>query len=176
MALKPTIYKANIALSDFDKNYYDTLSVTIAQHPSETTERMMVRLLAYCLNAREGLSFTKGLSTPDEPDIEARELDDQLALWVDVGEPLPDRIKKACRQAKHVQVYSFNSKSEVWWAKNSDKFSVLDAQFFQIPWDDVQALAALVQRTMDLSLTLSEGTAYFSADDNSCELPITQLQ
>jgi uncharacterized protein YaeQ len=176
VALKPTIYKANIALSDFDRNQFDTLSLTIAQHPSETVERMMVRLLAFCLNSREGLQFTKGLSTPDEPDILARELDDQWALWIDVGEPLPERIKKATRLARAVRIYSFNSKSAVWWSQNQAKYSPLAAEVFQLPWDQVQALAAMVQRTMDLSLSLSECTAFFSTDTRSCELPIIQLQ
>ncbi|WP_101756941.1 YaeQ family protein [Oceanicoccus sp. KOV_DT_Chl] len=176
MALKPTIYKANIALSDMDRELYDTLSLTIAQHPSETLERMMVRVLAFCLNARAGLQFTKGLSTPDEPDIVARELDDQFALWIDVGEPLPERIKKATRIAKIVKVYSFNSKSSVWWQQNQQKFRDLNVAVFQLPWEEVQALAGLVQRTMDFSLTVTEGTVYVSGDVLGCELQLVQLQ
>lgn len=95
MALKPTIYKAKIALSDVNRNYYDTLNLTIAQHPSETQERMMVRLLAFCINAHEQLVFTKGISSPEEPDLWIRSLDDNLELWIDVGEPAFERIKKS---------------------------------------------------------------------------------
>lgn len=93
MALKPTIYKHRISLSDLNRDYYDTLNLTVALHPSETIERMMVRVLAYCINAQEHLTFTKGLSEIEEPDIWLRSLDDQIRLWVDVGEPSADRIK-----------------------------------------------------------------------------------
>ncbi|MDG1662428.1 MAG: YaeQ family protein [Pseudomonadales bacterium] len=106
MALKPTIYKLKIALSDLDRNIYEALSLTIAQHPSETLERMMVRVLAYCINWQEGINFTKGLSEPDEPDICAYTLDDRLLLWLDVGKPAADRIKKATHAANEAKVYS----------------------------------------------------------------------
>ena len=97
MALKPTIYKLRISLSDINRNFYDALNLTIAQHPSETLERMMARILAFCINAQEHLEFTKGLSAVDEPDIWVKSLDDQITLWIDVGEPAVDRIKKASR-------------------------------------------------------------------------------
>ena len=87
MAIKPTIYKLKIALSDLERNHYDTLNLTLALHPSETLERMMVRVLAYCINAQAHLSFTRGLSAIEEPDIWARTLDDQISLWIDLGEP-----------------------------------------------------------------------------------------
>lgn len=95
MALKPTVFKFQVSLSDLNRNYYDTLNLTVAQHPSETTERMMARVLAFCINAQEHLDFTRGLSTVEEPDIWARTLDDQISLWIDVGEPAVDRIKKS---------------------------------------------------------------------------------
>ena len=104
MALKPTIYKLKIALSDINRNYYDTLNLTIAQHPSETLERMMVRVLAFCINAQENLVFTKGLSAVEEPDIWARTLDDKISLWIELGEPAVDRIKKATRLAPAVKI------------------------------------------------------------------------
>ena len=121
MASNSKICKLTISLSDIDQNHYDTLNLTVAQHPSETTERMMVRILVFCINARERLEFTKGLSAVDEPDIWARSLDDQLMLWIDVGEPSIDRIKKASRIAKEVKVYSFNRKSKPWKAKTGPK-------------------------------------------------------
>ncbi|MEX1032398.1 MAG: YaeQ family protein [Cellvibrionaceae bacterium] len=170
MALKPTIYKARIALSDLNRDYYDTLNLTIAQHPSETLERMMVRVLAYCFNADENLIFSKGLSEPDEPDILARSLSNTMTLWVDVGEPAPERIKKATRIAELVKVYSFNAKSGIWWAQNKSKFVGLDVSVIQVTWENVQALAKLVQRTMDFSITLSDESAYFSSDFGDCEV------
>lgn len=176
MALKPTIYKARIALSDLNRNYYDTLNLTVAQHPSETLERMMVRILAYCINAQEYLTFTKGLSTVEEPDIWIRTLDDQVALWIDVGEPAADRIKKATRLANTVKVYSFNSKSDVWWDQARTKYSELRASVFRFPWDQIQSLAALVQRTMDLSITITGDSAYVATQSGECELSWITLQ
>jgi len=176
VALKPTIYKARISLSNLNINLFDLLTLTIAQHPSETLERMMIRVLAFCLNAQEGLAFTKGLSTPDEPDIVARSLDDSMTLWIDVGEPAPDRIKKATRVAKAVRVYSFNTKSDVWWQQGKAKFADLPVSVCQIRWDSAQALARLVERTMELSLTISEETAYFSSGQGDCEVSWIALQ
>lgn len=112
MALKPTIYKLRISLSDLNRNYYDTLNLTLAQHPSETLERMMVRALAFCINAQEHLVFTKGLSEIDEPDIWVRTLDDRIALWIEVGEPSVERVKKAGQKAKTVKIYCFNAKAD----------------------------------------------------------------
>ncbi|AGH45888.1 hypothetical protein C427_3780 [Paraglaciecola psychrophila 170] len=98
MALKPTIYKFKLSVSDLNHDYFDSLNLTVALHPSETKERMMVRVLVFCLHAYQDhenlMAFTKGLSAIDEPDIWLRGLDDQLYLWVDVGEPSFERIKK----------------------------------------------------------------------------------
>jgi uncharacterized protein YaeQ len=176
VALKPKIYKSRIALSDIDRNYYDTLNLTIARHPSETLERMMVRVLAFCINAQEHLAFTKGLCAVDEPDIWVRTLDDQLALWIDVGEPAVDRIKKATRLSPAVKVYSFNSKSDVWWNQGRARFNELTVSVFRFQWENIQALAGLVQRTMDLSITITGDSAYVAAESGECEVPWAPLQ
>ncbi len=170
MALKPTIYKLKIALTDLDRNYYNTLNLTIAQHPSETLERMMARILAFCINAQESLSFTKGLSSAEEPDLWAHTLDGRVALWIDVGEPAVDRIKKATRIAQTVKVYSFNSKSDVWWIQEQEKFKQLTASIFQFQWKDIQTLAKLAQRTMDISVTITENSAYIATESGECEV------
>ena len=176
MALKPTIYKCKIALTDLNRNYYDTLNLTIAQHPSETLERMMVRMLAFCINAQESLTLTKGLSTVEEHALWAHTPDGRIALWIDVGEPAPDRIKKATRIAQTVKVYSFNSKSNVWWTQEREKFAPLTATVFQFSWPNVQALAKLVQRTMDISVTITEESAYVAAESGECEVGWSVLQ
>lgn len=163
-------------LSDMDRDYYESLILTVAQHPSETLERMMIRVLAFCINAQERLTFTKGLSAPDEPDIWARTLDDQMQLWVDVGEPGADRIKKATRIAQTVKIYCFNSKADAWWNQEHKKFSCLPVQVFKFKWKDAQALAQLVERTMDFSITISGSCAYVAAPTGDCELPWTPLQ
>lgn len=176
MALKPTIYKFNLSISDLNRDYYDTFSLTVAQHPSETSERMMARMLAYSLNAQEFLSFTKGLSSPDEPDISLHRLDGQLDLWIDVGEPAFDRIKKASRLAKQVKIYSFNSKSSVWWQQSHAQMNALAISVIQFQWEDMQRLAELIDRTVTMSMTISGDTVYVSADKGECEIAYVALQ
>lgn len=176
MALSPTIYKARILLSDLDRNHYQTLNLTVAQHPSETLERMMVRVLAFCINADQHLAFSKGLSEPDEPDISERTFDGQTRLWIDVGEPVADRIKKATRVADAVKVYSFNTKSASWWRQEGGKFAGLNAEVYRFQWEAAQALAAMVERTMDISVTISGNSAYVAAEQGACEMTWETLQ
>jgi len=163
-------------LSDLNRDYYDLLNLTIALHPSETLERMMARVLAFCINAQEQLSFTKGLSSIEEPDIWVRTLDDQIALWIDVGEPATDRVKKASRLAPKVSIYSFNSKSDVWWQQGQSKFKQLNVSVFRFDWESVQSLARLVERTMDCSVTITGDSAYVATQLGECEVPWQVLQ
>ncbi len=176
MALKPTIYKLKIDLSDVNRDYYDKLNLTIAKHPSETLERMMARVLAYCINAQEYLEFTKGVSAAEDPDIWARSLDNQILLWIELGEPAVDKIKKATRQSKSVKIYSFNSKSDTWWVQGQDDINKLKVSVFQFQWESIQAFAKLAKRTMDLSITISEETSYISAENGDCEVSWVSLQ
>lgn len=165
-----------ISLSDLNRDYYDTLNLTLAQHPSETIERMMTRIIAYCINAQENLVFTKGLSDIDEPDIWVRTLDDQTALWIEVGEPAVDRIKKATRLANKVNIYSFNSKSDVWWGQSKGKINQLKASVYKFEWEEIQALAALVERTMDMSVSITGDSAYVATEQGECEVGWVALQ
>ena len=176
MALKPTIYKLRIALSDLERNYYDTLNLTVALHPSETQERMMARVLAFCLNAQEGLVFTKGLSDVEEPDVWVRTMDDKITLWLDVGEPDAERIKKSTRKAEQVKVYSFNSKSDTWWEQNKGKFSRLNAEIIRIDHKQVTQLATLIERTVDWSVTITGQSAYVAGDQGEVEITWETLQ
>jgi len=176
VALKPTIYKFRISLSDLNQDHYDSLNLTVAQHPSEKVERMMARVLAYCINAQEDLTFTKGLSEIDEPDIWVRTLDDKIALWVDVGEPAVDRIKKASRLAEEVKIYCFNSKADVWWSQTEQKIKQFKASVYQFDWENIQALAALVERTMDVSISITGDSAYIAAALGECEVNWNTLQ
>jgi len=176
VALKPTIFKFKIALSDLERNYYDALDLVIAQHPSETAERMMARVLAFCLNAQDRLEFTKGLSAIEEPDIWAKSLDEQMTLWLDVGEPAVERIKKATRISATVKVYSFNSKSDVWWEQNREKFSRLNVSVLRFHWESIQLLAGLSQRTMNLSVTITGDSAYLATESGECEVSWEPLQ
>lgn len=176
MAIKPTIFKFHISLSDVNRNYYDSLHLTVAQHPSETVERMMARVLAYCINAQDQLVFSRGISAPEEPDIWAHTLDGNLSLWIDVGEPAVERIKKASHLAKVVKVYSFNTKSSVWWELGRPRFAELSAAVFQFEWESIKTLATLVQRTMDISVTITGDSAYVATDSGECEVDWRTLQ
>jgi uncharacterized protein YaeQ len=176
MAIKPIIYKLRIAISDFNRDYYNSVNLTVALHPSETLERMMVRIVAFCLNAQENMTFTKGLSNIEEPDIWVKTLDDLITLWIEVGEPAPDRIKKSSRLAPKVEVYSFNSKSDTWWHQSKNKVSQFkNVKFYQFDWQQVQVLATFVGRTMDWSLSISGDTVYIAAESEECELVIKEL-
>ncbi|MCW8195968.1 YaeQ family protein [Proteobacteria bacterium 005FR1] len=176
MALKPTIYKFRIALSDLDRNHYDALNLTVAQHPSETVERMMVRVLAFCLNAEEGLTFSKGgLSEPDDPDILKPEYD-RLSKWIDVGEPAFERLKKATRVSDEVKVYSFNAKSDVWWSQSRDKLAALLVSVYQFSWPEIQKLSGMTTRVMDMSVTISGDSVHVASEAGECELKLLELR
>lgn len=176
MALKPIIYKFNISLSDMNRGHYDALNLTVAKHPSENDERMMARLLAYCLNAQEYLDFGAGLSEVDDPAISVTTLDDQLALWIDMGEPAFERLKKATRKAEKVKVYSFNSKSDVWWDQGLSQFSQLPMDVYRFDWNDIQAFSSLLERTMEMSVTISGNSAYIATAKGECEVHWETLQ
>ena len=170
MAIKPTIYKLRIALSDLERNYYDSLSLTVALHPSETVQRMMARVLAFCINAQDGLVFCKGLSDVEEPDMWIRTMDDKTSLWIEMGEPAVDRVKKATRLASKVKVYSFNTKSDVWWAQNESKFSQLDASVCRFDATQIDAFSQLLSRTMDISVTITGESAYIATAAGELEV------
>lgn len=175
MALKPTIYKFSISLSDFERNRFEQLNLTLAQHPSETLERMLVRLLAFCINAQEALQFTKGLSSTEEPDLWMKNLHGDIELWIEVGEPNPERIKKACRLAKAVKVYSFNSKSPVWWKQEQKHFLSSKAEFFCFPWEAVKHACQFIERTNDIQLSINGNSLDFSINNQTLNIDLKSL-
>lgn len=167
MALKSTVFKAQVAVADIDHGYYADHALTLARHPSETDERMMVRLAALALNAHElqdmcggdgTLAFGAGLSDPNEPDVWLRDFTGATRLWVEVGQPDDTALAKACRQADAVRVYAFHHAAEVWWRGIEGKLSRLDKlQVWRIPAEASQALAGLAERSMQLQATVQEG-------------------
>lgn len=176
MALKPTIYKANLQLADSDRHVYESFSLTLAQHPSETLERMVVRLLAFALNASDKLSFTKGLSSAEEPDLWAREDNGTLSLWIEVGQPKPERVKKALGLARQVAVYGFGKALDTWWnleGKDMPDSERLSLQRFQ--WADIQSLAANVGRAINWSVTIAGGEVYVDDGVGSHHLVVDVL-
>ena len=124
MALKSTIFKATLQISDLDRPYYQTHTLTIAQHPSETDERMMVRILAYALNADEALSFGKGISNDEEPALWRKDLTGAIETWIEVGLPDEKLLRRACGQAQQVVVYTYGGRAaDLWWEQNRNKLA-----------------------------------------------------
>jgi uncharacterized protein YaeQ len=168
MALKSTIFKAQLAVADIDNAYYADHALTLARHPSETDERMMVRLAALAFHAHElqtvcggdgTLAFGRGLSDPDDPDVWLRDFTGATRRWIEVGQPDEAAMTKACRQADQVAVYAFHHAAEVWWKGVETKLTRLaNLQVWRVPAEQSQALASLAQRSMQLQATLQEGS------------------
>ena len=166
MALGATVYKATVDISDADRHYYAEHKLTLACHPSETEARMMVRLLAFCLRAHPDLEFTRGLSTADEPDLWQKDPTGQIVEWIDVGQPALDRLKKARGRAGAVIVYSFGRGRDQWWQSEGSAIDALARlQVVHLSDEDVLSLAALAQKTMTLSVCISDGIVYLSTAD-----------
>ncbi len=161
MAPKATIYKVELQVSDMDRHYYATHALTLAQHPSETDERLMVRLLAFALHADERLEFGRGLSTEDEPDLWRKSLTGEIEQWIDVGLPGEQRIRKACGRARQVIVIGYGGRSaDIWWDKISDGLArSKNLTVIDLPAAAVQALAGLADRTMELQCLIQDGQA-----------------
>lgn len=176
MAIKPTIYKFNIVLSDLNRDYYQDLNLTLALHPSETLERMVARLLSCCINADPDLKFTKGLSDVEQPDLWKIAMDEQIDMWIDVGEPEPERIKKACRKSQRVLVYSFNTKSDVWWEQARSKFNQLSAEFYRIEWEGIQRIVSQIGRTTAMSVLITGDSAFVTTETGECEVGWQKLK
>lgn len=176
MALKATIYKANLQLADMDRNVYGDHAVTIARHPSETDERMMIRLLAFALNVPASnddgaLEFAKDLWDTDEPGLWQRDLTGQITHWIDVGQPDDKRMMRASPRAGRVSVYSFSAGTPIWWSGIATKITRAgNLTVWQVPPEQSQALAALAQRTMQLQLTVQDGHVWVGDGERSVEL------
>jgi uncharacterized protein YaeQ len=178
MATKATIYKANLQIVDLDRDYYHDHSITLARHPSETDERMMVRLLAFMHHASEDLSFTRGLSSSDEPDLWQKDLTDAIDLWIELGQPDEKRIRKACARAQQVWIYSYSGRSaEIWWEQIR---AVIGKQknltVINIPATTSQSLAKLAQRNMQLQCTIQDGQTWITDTTSSVQVDITRWQ
>ncbi|GAA5523856.1 uncharacterized protein YaeQ [Microbulbifer aestuariivivens] len=172
MALKATIFKAHLQIADMDRDYYGAHQLTLARHPSETDERMMVRLLAFALNASERLEFTRGLSSDEEADLWQWSLGGELEIWIEVGLPSEDRIRKACARAERVLLYSYGRRTApVWWQKLDGALArFANLSVYRLPADACEALAALADRNMELQATIQDGHIWLSSDDRSVEV------
>lgn len=157
LALKSTVFKASLQVNDLDRHYYQTHALTLAQHPSETDERVMVRLLVFALHANEALQFGRGISS-EEPDLWRKDLTGQIELWIEIGQPDEQYLRRACGRAKHVVVYTYSGGSaQVWWNKaqatleQSKNLTVID-----IANTSSKALAAVAQRGMEIQCLIQD--------------------
>jgi uncharacterized protein YaeQ len=177
MAIKATIFKAALQIADMDRHYYADHALTLARHPSETDERMMVRLLAFAMYANEFLSFGKGISGDDEPDIAHKDLTGAIETWISVGLPDERLIRKASGRANQVVVVSYGRSADIWWNENSKDLQRLkNLTVIKLPSDTTLALAALANRTMQLQYTVQEGHIMMTSDSGMIEIEPKVLQ
>ncbi|MEK7322041.1 MAG: YaeQ family protein [Pseudomonadota bacterium] len=178
MALKATIFRAELQVSDLDRHYYQTHSLTLARHPSETDERLMLRVLAFARHAHPDLAFTKGLSSQDEPDLWRKDMTGAIDNWIELGQPDEKRIRKACGRASQVYVYSYGGHAaELWWEKNRpqlDRFKNLTV--INLPRATSASLEKLAQRNMRLNCTVQDKQLWLADENHSVDVEMTVWQ
>lgn len=172
MALKSTIFKVELQLADLDRHHYQTYPLTLARHPSETDERMMVRVIAFALHADAALEFGKGLSTDDEPDLWRKDLTGAVEQWIEVGLPDEKRLRKACGRADIVCVVTYGGRTaDLWWEQNQAALRKLDKlSVINLPGEQTKALAHQVQRAMAINCTLQEGELFLVSGDTTLHI------
>ena len=159
MAIKATVHKVELAVSDIDRSYYATHSLTVARHPSETSERMMMRLLAFALFADEALEFGRGISTDDEPALWKKDLTGNIERWIDVGLPDERLLRKAAGRSRHVVLLTYGGRGVgIWWNANRVALERIDnLDVIDISIEATQALAKFAERNMQLNASLQDG-------------------
>ncbi len=172
MAAKSTVFKATVQIADMERHYYQDHNLTLARHPSETDERMMVRLLAFALHADEHLVFGQGMTNDEEADLWQKDLTGAIEVWIDVGMPDERLIRKACGRARQVVVYCYGGRiAEMWYAQNRAQFArQKNLTIINLPLETTQALAALAQRTMDLQCLIQDEQVSFSDANTSVQV------
>jgi uncharacterized protein YaeQ len=162
MALKSTIFKADLQVADLDRGHFADYALTLARHPSETDERMMVRLLAFALHAGPDLTFGKGLSSEDDPALQEVDPGGVVRRLIEVGIPDESRVRKACGRADAVVVLAYGGRAvDIWWERNAGAFARLDKlTVLRLTAEEGVALAALAARGMKLACTIQEGVVY----------------
>jgi len=166
MALGSTVYKAELSVADIGRGYYADHVLALARHPSETEERMMVRLLAFALHAHEELRFGRGLSTDDEPDLWQKDATGVIDLWIDVGLPDERAVRKACGRASRVVVLAYGGrKLDMWWHQNGTALARnRNLEVITVSPEETSQLASLAARSMRVSCTVQEGIAWIGSD------------
>lgn len=176
MALGATVFKASVQIADMDGGYYQTHTLTLARHPSETDERLMVRLLAFTLYASDTLAFGKGLSSEDEPALWQKDLTGAIQLWIDVGQPDERDLRKACNRAERVVLLTYGRGADLWWNQNRDRLQRLkNLSVLILPPAQTEALAKLATRTMQLQCNIQEGVVSIMTENATVDLEPTTL-
>ncbi len=177
MALKSTVYKFLLNVADLDRQVYGDFPLTVARHPSETAARMMLRVLAFALHASDDLAFGRGISTDDEPDLWRKSLTGEVELWIDLGTPDPERLRKACGRADEVVLYCYGDRATpVWWEKHAAALARLDKlRVYQVSDETCEALAGLAESGAALQCTIEGGEAWLSAGDASLQIQPRRL-
>jgi uncharacterized protein YaeQ len=172
MALKSTVFKAEVQLADLDRQHFGDYSLTLARHPSETDERMMIRLLAFLLNASETLVFGRGLSTEDEADLWDIDATGSIERWIDVGLPDEKAVRRACNRSRQVVVLSYGGRAaEIWWQQNAAKLgNQKNLRVLSLTVEEGKALAGLAERNMRLQCTVQDGVVWLGSDSRHLEL------
>ncbi|MDN5941717.1 MAG: YaeQ family protein [Nitrospira sp.] len=178
MASNATIFKATLQISDMDRQYYQNHTVTLARHPSETDERMMVRLLAFALHAHEALSFGRGVSAEEEPALWVKDLTGAIDIWIEVGQPNEKSIRQACGRAKQVYVYTYGGRgADQWWEKNLTTLERLDnLTVVNLPQEGSHSLAQLAQPNMQLQCTIQEGHIWMMEGETTAHIELTVMK
>jgi len=181
MSLKAIIYKATVELSDIDRGVYGDFPMTIARHPSETDERMIIRLLAFALNVPEdadhgALEFAKDMWDADEPGLWQKNFTGYIEHWIEIGQPDEKRLLRATARVGRVSVYSFSSSTPTWWKGIESKLTrARNLTVWQIPAEQSQKLATLAQRTMQLQVTVQDGAIWVGDGTHSIEVAPQRL-
>lgn len=171
MAIKATVHKATLQIADMDRNYYADHALTIARHPSETDERMMVRLLAFALYAEEYLTFAQAMTSDDEPDLWCKDLTGAIQNWINVGQPDERILRKASGRSRQVVLITYGRSADIWWNENKDKLQRLhNLTVLKLDTATTQALAAWVQRSMSLQCSIQENHIMFTSDAGMIEV------
>lgn len=176
MALKATIYKADINIANMDDHIYADYQLTLALHPSETIERLMVRILAYARYADEGLEFTKDLFETDEPALWQKDLTGLLEKWIEVWCPSEDKVKKASARCKQVAIVTYGSQANDWWQKNTKIKTLSNVEVWQLTPETTEALEQLCERTMQLQLNIMDGEWTLLSDKGQVDIQWQKLQ
>jgi len=178
VATKATIFKADLQIIDMDRHYYQDHALTLARHPSETDERMMLRLLAFARHASDTLSFTRGLCSNDEPDLWQKDLTGVIEHWIELGQPDEKRIRKACGRAQQVSIYCYSGHSaRIWWQQTGAGLAnIKNLAVLNIAPENSKALAQLAQRSMQLQATIQDGQTWIADNEASMEVPVETWQ